>query len=82
MKTTQVTLRNIDEKLKRLIDQNARKQNKSINTYVVDVVKDSVGYTSHNAQPAWKKFSGSITADGIDQATLDSHEAVDEHMWK
>jgi len=82
MKTTQVTLRNIDPKLKKLIDQNARKQNKSINAYVVDVMKESTGYSKQNSQPAWKKFSGTIPADGIDSATLNEFEAIDDTMWK
>lgn len=40
MKTTQVTLRNIDPQLKKLINQKARKNEQSINSYVIDVIND------------------------------------------
>lgn len=81
MKTTQVTLRNIDEELKKLIDQNAQKRGQSINSYVVDVIKDSVGYKTKASQ-GWREFIGTMPDDGINQEVLDDFEKIDENMWK
>ncbi len=76
----QVTLRGIDSQLKKLLAQRAQKQQKSINSYVVDVLKQDLGYKNTQNQ-SWQKFAGSIPASGIDQKTLDDFESIDKDMW-
>ena len=81
MKMTQVTLRNIDPKLKKLIDQRAKKSQKSINTYVVDLIKDSIGYTQTKHKP-WRAYAGVIPDCGISQEALDDFASIDKTMWQ
>lgn len=76
----QVTLRGIDSQLKKLLTQRAQKQQKSVNSYVVDVLKQNVGYKNSRDQ-SWQKFAGSIPEGGINQETLDDFETIDKDMW-
>lgn len=77
----QVTLRNVDDGLKRLIDQNAKKRGKSINQYMLDIVAAAVGY-SEQPQRDWREFAGAIPDDGINAEALADFESIDETMWK
>lgn len=77
----QISLRNVDSRLKRLIDQHAKKRGTSINQYVLDTVAEAVGYREAK-QPAWREFNGAMTCDGINQQALDDFESIDETMWK
>lgn len=81
MKQTQVTLRNVDDGLKKMIDLNARKQNKSINQYVLDIVKERVGYGTPASQD-WREFSGSFEPKAINATALEDFEKIDEEMWR
>lgn len=79
--THQVTLRGVDSRLKKLLAERAKRQQKSLNGYVLDVLKQTVGYTQPSNQ-SWRAFAGSIPGDGLSQEASRDFEAIDEDMWR
>ena len=80
-KSGQVTLRNVDTTLKQLIDQYARKRGVSINRFVLDIVKEAVGYTPTPSK-RWREFAGAIPEEGLDSEVLADFEKIDDKMWR
>ncbi|MDQ5969886.1 MAG: hypothetical protein QG593_403 [Patescibacteria group bacterium] len=82
MKTTQVTVRGVDEQLKKLIDQHAKKANKSINQFVLDVTSEAVGYKTSSKKPNWRECSGLIDDPDFNDKLFEDFEKIDPEMWK
>ena len=84
MKTTQITVRNVDVALKRRIDKIAKLKSMSINDFVLDTLRAKVGSTSsgNGNNITWHRYSGSIDKDAINQRVLDDFEAIDPAMWQ
>ena len=80
MDTTQITIRNVDKRLKQLIDKNAKKQNKSINQYVLDVMRDRV--EALPGQRPWEVYAGQIPNNAFHADITKDFEAIDASMWQ
>ena len=82
MKTTQITVRNVDPQLKLRIDKLAKLKSMSINDFVLDTLRTKVGTIAPENMPSWEHYSGTIGKDGINQSALADFEAIDPRMWK
>jgi len=81
MKTTQITVRNVDAALKQRIDKLAKLRAMSINDFVLDTLRTKVG-SKAGAPIAWRRYSGVMDKEAINQDVLDDFEAIDPVMWK
>ncbi len=63
--TTQITIRNVDPRLKQLIDMGAKRRNTSTNQFVLDVVEEAVDYKKVG-KSGWRNHIGAIPSDGFD----------------
>jgi hypothetical protein len=81
MKTTQITVRNVDAALKLRIDKLAKLKSMSINDFVLDTLQAKVSNPSGNVI-TWRHYSGIMDKTAIDQSVLDDFEVVDPEMWK
>lgn len=60
MNTQQVTVRNVDIKLKKAIQDKARTSKQSINSWMLDAAREKAGVKRPSLQSTWKNFAGSI----------------------
>lgn len=81
MKTTQITVRNVDTTLKQRINKLAKLKAMSINDFVLDTLQAKVGNPSGN-EITWQHYSGVMDKAAINQAVLEDFEAIDPGMWK
>jgi hypothetical protein len=81
MKTTQITVRNVDDSLKRKIDKLANLKAMSINDFVLDTLRAKVGNPS-SAPITWHHYSGIMDKKALNQSALDDFETIDPTMWK
>lgn len=81
MKTTQITVRNVDVHLKKRIDNLAKLKAMSINDFVLDTLRMKVG-TKKDTAITWRRYSGVMDKPAINQEVLDDFEAIDPTMWK
>lgn len=81
MKTTQITVRNVDATLKLRIDKLAKLKAMSINDFVLHTLQAKVGNPSGNTI-TWHHYSGIMDNTAINQSVLDDFEAIDPEMWK
>lgn len=83
MKTTQITVRNVDPQLKRRIDKLAKLKAMSINDLALEALQDKVGSTPANKHKiSWRRYSGILPHGAINQSVLDDFETVDQAMWE
>lgn len=82
MKTTQITVRNVDPILKQRIDKLAKMKSMSINDLVLDTLRAKVDLQGAQKKMSWQRYSGVMGKKGINQAVLDDFETIDESMWK
>jgi hypothetical protein len=80
MKTTQITVRNVDITLKQRIDKLAKLKAMSINDFVLDTLRAKVG-NSPTKPITWHHYSGVMDKYAINQSVLDDFETVDTEMW-
>jgi len=81
MKTTQITVRNVDAHLKQRIDKLAKLKAMSINDFVLDTLQTKVGSVS-GSTITWQRYSGVMDKASINQEVLDDFETIDPAMWK
>ncbi len=81
MKTTQITVRNVDATLKQRIDKLAKLRAMSINDFVLETLQTKVGNPSGNVV-TWHHYSGIMDKDAISKEVLDDFEVIDLAMWK
>jgi hypothetical protein len=81
MKTTQITVRNVDALLKQRIDKLAKLKAMSINDFVLDTLQAKVGNPSPT-MITWHHYSGIMDKNAINQSVLDDFETIDTKMWK
>ena len=83
MKTTQITVRNVDPVLKRRFDKLAKLKSMSINDLALEALQDKVGGAPTDKHHiSWRKYSGTMSGDAINQSVLEDFEKIDETMWK
>jgi len=82
MKTTQITVRNVDPLLKRRIDKLAKLKSMSINDLVLETLRAKVGESTDGTPISWHRYSGLLEPEAISQAVLDDFETIDPTMWK
>lgn len=82
MKTTQITVRNVDAALKQRIDKIAKLKAMSINDFVLDTLRAKVGSSLPDTKISWDHYSGVMDKAAINQAVLNEFEAIDTAMWK
>jgi len=82
MKSTQITVRNVDPILKQRIDKLAKMKSMSINEFVLETLRSKVDLAPSNKKISWQKYSGIVAEGGINQDVLDDFEAIDKKMWK
>lgn len=77
---SQITVRNVDQDLKRLIAEHAREQGVSINQYMLNIARQAVDHTK--AQPtSWRECSGLLKFDDFPDEVFADFETVDTEMW-
>ncbi len=81
MKTTQITVRNVDAALKHRIDKLAKLKSMSINDFVLDTLRAKVGAVPSSDHITWHHYSGVMNKEAINQDVLDDFEAIDPAMW-
>ena len=82
MNTTQVTVRNVDPKLKQAIAQKARNSGKSINAWMLEAAREKAGLKQADNQNSWKKMAGSIPMSDLElQQTFADLRKVDPKDW-
>lgn len=80
MKTTQITVRNVDAILKQRIDKLAKLKAMSINDFVLDTLQAKVGNPS--SKPiTWHHYSGIMDKAAINESVLEDFETIDTAMW-
>lgn len=77
---TQITVRNVDQDLKRLITQHAKEQGVSINQYMLNIARESVNHAKPQAT-SWKECSGLLKFDDFPDEVFADFEKVDSEMW-
>lgn len=82
MKTTQITVRNVDPILKRRIDKLAKMKSMSINDFVLDTLRSKVDLKVPQDDISWERYRGALGEKGINQSVLDEFEVVDKAMWE
>lgn len=82
MKTTQITIRNVDPLLKRRIDKLAKLKAMSINSLVLETLRDRVGQTENKKTIDWQSYSGVMDDGAINQDVLDDFERIDPKQWE
>lgn len=82
MKTTQITVRNVDLALKQRIDKIAKLKAMSINDFVLSTLRSRVGGDFPGTAITWQHYSGVMDKAAINQDVLNDFEAVDPSMWK
>ncbi len=60
MNTSQVTVRNVDDTLKRAISAKARSSSLSINAWMLEAAREKAGIKKSSQNSSWKEFAGSI----------------------
>ena len=60
MKSAQVTVRNVDTKLKQAIKNKAQASGKSVNAWMLDAAREKAGITPPTPNNSWKNLAGSI----------------------
>lgn len=79
-KMSQITVRNVDQDLKRLISQHAKEQGVSINQYMLNIAKEAVNHKK--PQPSsWRECSGLLEFDDFPDEVMADFEKVDNEMW-
>lgn len=82
-KTTQITVRNVDPVLKRRFDKLAKLKAMSINDLALEALRDKVGSTATDKHViTWRRYSGTLPGNAIDQSALEDFEKIDQTMWK
>lgn len=81
MKTTQITVRNVNAALKQRINSLAKLKAMSINDFVLYALEENVKNPSGKAI-TWHEYSGIMDQESINQRVLDNFEVVDLEMWK
>lgn len=83
MKTTQITVRNVNAALKQRIDKLAKLKAMSINDFVLETLQAKVGSPSSDGEGiTWHHYSGVMDKAAINQEVLDDFEAIDPAMWR
>ncbi len=82
MKTTQITVRNVDSELKKRIDKIAKLKAMSLNDFVLDTLRSKVGGTTADKTITWHRYSGVMDRAAINQEVLEDFETIDPAMWK
>lgn len=82
----QITIRGLDHKIERQIRQLARKEEKSLNKVILDLIYTQTGHRVHKPKPkahTLKKLAGSWTQKQADEvlAAVKIFEQIDENMW-
>lgn len=80
-KTTQITVRGVDPKLKKLIDMGAKRRNTSINQFVLDVVEEAVDFKG-GKKASWRNYTNTVAEDGFNKSVLEDFEKIDPKMWQ
>jgi hypothetical protein len=81
MKSSQITVRNVDPVLKQRIEKLAKLKSMSINDFVLDTLRVKVDLKPDKKYVVWDKYQGIVSEGGINQAVLDDFEAIDAKMW-
>jgi hypothetical protein len=82
MKTTQITVRNVDPILKQRIDKLAKLRAMSINDLVLETLRAEVSLTPSKKNISWDKYCGIVAEGDIDESFMDDFEKIDPEMWK
>lgn len=77
---SQITVRNVDQDLKRLIAQHAKEKGVSINKYMLDIARESVNQTKPQAT-SWRECSGILKFEDFPDEVFTEFEEVDSEMW-
>ena len=81
MKTTQITVRNVDPALKQRIDKLAKLKAMSINDLVLEALRTKVGSSPSDNPISWDRYSGIMDKSAINQSVLDDFGVIDPRMW-
>jgi hypothetical protein len=81
MKTTQITVRNVDALLKQRVTKLAKLKAVSINDFVLETLRAKVSLDPPKRSINWLRYKGTLGPKGIDQTVLDDFETIDEKMW-
>ncbi len=79
----QYTIRQIPEQIDRLVRQQAKKTNKSLNAVLLAILKRGVGVADEPVEyHDLDELAGSWETDPDFDAAMEAFESVDEELWK
>lgn len=82
MKTTQITVRNVDPILKQRIDKLAKLRSMSINELVLEALRAEVSLAPSKKDISWDKYHGVVAEGDFDESVFEDFEKIDPDMWK
>lgn len=83
MKTRQYTIRNIPEQVDRLVRQQAKKTQKSLNAVLLAALQRGIGAADEPVEyHDLDELAGSWVADPDFDSAMEAFESIDEELWK
>lgn len=83
MKRRQYTIRQVPERIDRLVRRQAQQSNKSLNAVLLTILERGVGVADEPVEyHDLDELAGSWVADPEFDAAMEAFESIDEALWK
>lgn len=81
-KQVQLTIRGVPSQVKKLLARKADSEKKSLNTVLVEILKNAAGYDAKMTYHDLDKLSGVWVEDPEFEAAIAAQDQVDEDLWQ